>query len=102
MLGKIWVNNHAHVLQATEKNDNRFLKYNISQTNIEAFLVGGGRAKLNAETMMKIELKSPHNKQEQTKIGTLFAGLDKLITLHQRKLEKLKNVKKSLLEKMFV
>src|SRR5574344_1330234 len=43
--GKIWVNNHAHVLQATEKNDNKFLKYNISQMNIEPFLVGGGRAR---------------------------------------------------------
>ena len=63
--GKIWVNNHAHVLQATEKNDNKFLKYNISQMNIEPFLVGGGRAKLNAETMMKIDLTVPKNHQEQ-------------------------------------
>ena len=83
--GKIWVNNHAHVLQATDKNDNKFLKYNISQMNIEPFLVGGGRAKLNAETMMKIELNAPKNKQEQKQIGCFFHGLDNLITLHQRK-----------------
>lgn len=39
---------------------------------------------------------------EQKKIGLLFERLDHLITLHQRKLEKLKNIKKSCLEKMFV
>ena len=83
--GKIWVNNHAHVLQATEKNDNKFLKYNISQMNIEPFLVGGGRAKLNAETMMKIDLTAPKNHQEQKQIGCFFHSLDNLITLHQRK-----------------
>ena len=39
--------------------------------------------------------------EEQEKIGTYFEHLDNLITLHQRKLEKLHNVKKSMLEKMF-
>ena len=39
---------------------------------------------------------------EQKRISTFFENLDNLITLHQRKLEKLKNVKKALLEKMFV
>ena len=40
--------------------------------------------------------------EEQRKIGQLFDSLDTLITLHQRKLEKLKNIKKSMLDKMFV
>ena len=39
---------------------------------------------------------------EQRKIGEYFANLDHLITLHQRELEKLKNLKKACLEKMFV
>ena len=39
---------------------------------------------------------------EQRKIGNYFSSLDTLITLHQRKLEKLQNIKKSMLEKMFV
>ena len=38
---------------------------------------------------------------EQQKIGSLFEQLDSLITLHQRKCEKLKNMKKALLDKMF-
>ena len=39
---------------------------------------------------------------EQAKIGSYFRNLDNLITLHQRKVEKLKNIKKSMLQKMFV
>ena len=42
------------------------------------------------------------NRSEQDKISDLFTNLDNLITLHQRKLEKLKNIKKSMLDKMFV
>ena len=40
--------------------------------------------------------------EEQTQIGTYFKNLDNLITLHQRKLETLKKLKKSMLQKMFV
>ena len=40
--------------------------------------------------------------EEQKKIGAFFNQLDNLITLHQRELEKLKSIKKALLEKMFV
>ena len=39
--------------------------------------------------------------QEQTKIGRLFQSLDSLLSLHQRKLEKLRQIKKSMLERMF-
>ena len=42
------------------------------------------------------------NKDEQKKIGEIFEIIDGLITLHQRKLQQLKNIKKALLEKMFV
>ena len=100
--GYIWANNHVHVLQAKkEKANNKFIKYAISQTNIESLLVGGGRAKLNANIMMEIELKMPDNLQEQSSIGNIISKIDNLITLHQSKYDKLVNVKKALLEKMF-
>ena len=99
--GRIWVNNHAHVLQGKfDYANNQFLAYAISQANIESHLVGGGRAKLNAETLMDIELFLP-SKDEQIQIGRYLANIDNLITLHQRKYEKLTNAKKSMLEKMF-
>ena len=100
--GRIWVNNHAHVLQGKpEMADNKFLAYSISQADIESLLVGGGRAKLNAEIMMGIEFHIP-SLDEQRIIGKYLTHLDHLITLHQRELERLQNIKKACLEKMFV
>ena len=99
--GRIWVNNHAHVLQGKAGiANNSFLAFDISQSDIESLLVGGGRAKLNAETLMSIEFRLPCL-QEQFRIGKYLTQLDRLITLHQRKYDKLTNVKKSMLEKMF-
>ena len=54
--------------------------------------------KLVSKTVFSI----PSNISEQAAIGTYFTALDNLITLHQRELEKLQNIKKSMLEKMFV
>ena len=83
--GRIWVNNHAHVLQGKAKIlDNRFLTYVINQADIESLLVGCGRAKLNAETMMNIVLPIPAIKEQQI-IGCCLSKLDNLITLHQCK-----------------
>ena len=90
--GRVWVNNHAHVLQAKESiADNRFIGYAISRANIESVLVGGGRAKLNAEVLMDISLKIP-TKKEQVQISSFISSLDHLITLHQRKCFGFKNV----------
>ena len=59
-----------------------------------------GQPGVNAQEYAEFEIEVP-KKEEQTKIGTYFRNIDHLITLHQRKLEKLKEVKKSLLEHMF-
>lgn len=100
--GRIWVNNHAHVLQGKAGiADNSFLAFAISQSDIESLLVGGGRAKLNAETLMSIEFRLPCL-QEQYRIGEYLTQLNHLITLHQRKCEKLKELKKFMLQNMFV
>lgn len=48
-----------------------------------------------------IPIEFPTSDEEQTKVGRYFRNLDHLITLHQRKLEKLQNLKKAMLEKMF-
>ncbi|WP_427813288.1 restriction endonuclease subunit S [Enterococcus sp. 22-H-5-01] len=99
--GKVWVNNHAHVIQGKKTiTDNRFLMNSIKNFNIEPFLVGGGRAKLNADVMMKLNILLPSFK-EQEKIGLFFKQLDNTIVLHQRKLDLLKEQKKGFLQKMF-
>ncbi len=99
--GRIWVNNHAHVLQGKAGiADNSFLAFAISQSDIESLLVGGGRAKLNAETLMSIEFRLPCL-QEQYRIGEYLTQLDHLITLHQHKCNKYKSIKAGLIRKLF-
>lgn len=49
-----------------------------------------------------IVTSAPKDFDEQIKVAKTFEDIDNLITLHQRKCEKLKNIKKALLEKMFV
>ncbi len=98
--GKIWVNNHAHVLKAKENIDPNFLSRALGQANIKPLLTGGTRAKLTADPLMSLEIKIPSS-LEQNKIGETFEKIDKTITLHQRKLEALKKLKRTLLQKMF-
>lgn len=99
--GRIWVNNHAHVLQGkTNICNNKFLAYSINQADIESLIVGSGRAKLNADTMMNITLAIP-TLREQSLIGDFTDQLDLFITRHQQKLEHLEDLKKGMLQKMF-
>ena len=65
--------------------------------------VGAGSTfvEVSGKQMANMELMMPTTMLEQKKIGAYFCTLDHLITLQQRELEKLKNIKKTLLEKMF-
>ncbi|WP_265579445.1 restriction endonuclease subunit S [Mycoplasma mycoides] len=64
----------------------------------------GARQLLNVSIndFFDMNLKMPSSHDEQHKIGKLLSNLDSLITLHQCKLELLKSIKNTLLEKMFV
>ena len=61
-----------------------------------------GLLNISADDFLETTLVLPQDVEEQQLIGSFMKELDNLITLHQRKLEKLKNIKKSMLEKMFV
>ena len=60
-----------------------------------------GMPKINRDELNAYCYLAP-SLQEQKQIGIMFLHLDNLITLHQRKLDKLKNIKKSMLDNMFV
>ena len=60
-----------------------------------------GLLNISADDFFDIDLSLPKSEQEQAVIGAYFKQLDNLITLHQRKYDKLVNIKKSMLEKMF-
>ena len=67
-------------------------------------MVGAGSTfvEVSGKQMSNMNLLLPKDIREQQKIGEYFSNLDRLITLHQRKLDKLKTVKKAMLEKMFI
>ncbi len=67
----------------------------------KAMAAGSTVNNLNKELVGGTTVSYPSN-TEQQKIGEYFSNLDRLITLHQRKLDKLKTVKKAMLEKMFI
>lgn len=60
-----------------------------------------GQWKIHESDFMKIQVAVP-SLEEQRKIGEFLSSLDNLITLHQRKVEALQKLKKSLLQQMFV
>ena len=70
-------------------------KHSIIETYLQ-----GGQGNLSGTIVKELSVGFPSLK-EQKAIGDFFRQLDNLITLHQRKFEKLTNVKKSMLEKMF-
>ena len=67
----------------------------------KALSCGSTFESLNSDNIKNADVLIP-DVAEQEKIGEYFLAIDRLITLHQRKLEKLKNIKKACLEKMFV
>ena len=82
-------------------NNINFIFHTLSNFNFSTYIIGATIPHVYFSDYGNEEISVP-NEVEQKKIGNFFSNLDNLITLHQRKLEKLKNVKKALLEKMFV
>ena len=78
-----------------------FLSYSLKTVKMTTFIVSGGRSKLNLKALLEIPISMP-NYDEQCVIGKFIETIDKNITLHQRKLDKLKNLKQAYLNEMFV
>ena len=98
--GKYWVNNHAHVLKTKDGNENNFICNSLERKDYKQYNSGMAMPKLNQEVCRGIPISCP-SFDEQKKIGDYFSNLDHLITLHQRKCDELKKVKKFMLQKMF-
>ena len=90
---------------ATQINSKYLLQYLSSQSyfdEVNTCLAGGTRQRISRSNLAAFDIPMPAKYEEQKAIGEFLCGMDNLITLHQRKLEKLQNIKKSMLEKMFV
>ena len=102
--GKTYLNSFCFGFRPSERIDSYYLAYMLRSESARAKITllaqGISRYNISKNKVMEIAVSLP-SLDEQKMIGQYFSQLDNLITLHQRKFEKLTNVKKSMLEKMF-
>ena len=98
--GKIWVNNHAHVLQPHKEMNINFLSEALERINYAIYNTGTTMPKLNQEICRKINLNVP-SLSEQNKIGNLLYLLNERIATQNRLIEDLKKLSCAIVEKMF-
>jgi len=73
-----------------------------NKTKAYRIIMGAVQPSIKVSQLVDVEYFITNDKKEQELIGKFFLQLDNLITLHQRKLEKLENIKKAYLNEMFV
>lgn len=97
--------NQAILAIRPSKNDNSYLiiQWLRKQKNtIISTYLQGGQGNLSSSIVKNLIIMLPQNKEEQEKVGIFFKRLDDIITLHQNKLEQLKDLKTSYLQNMFI
>ena len=99
--GKIWVNNHAHVLQGKpNKADTRYLSYGLKTIDFESNIVGNGRAKLNAKTLMDLRVVIPSTTAEQIAIAEVLSDMDAEIETLESKRDKYIAVRQGMMQQL--
>ena len=99
--GKSYFTEHAVAVKANHLNNTTFLYYLFGTLDLGQYSGQSAQPGLAVSNLVEVEAMVP-DKAEQKKISRVFKTVDSLITLHQRKLELLRNIKKSMLDKMFV
>ena len=99
-VGKAYFTEHAVVVKADDNNDTMFLYYLLDTMNLGQYSDQSAQPGLAVNKLVKLENLFP-TKVEQQRIGWYFSDLDNLITLHQRKCDETKELKKYMLQKMF-
>ncbi len=99
-LGKAYFTEHAIAVQANKTADTKFLYYLLRKMNLGQYSDQSAQPGLAVGKLVKLTELFP-SVTEQIKIGHQFMGIDNLITLHQRKLNQLKTLKKYFLQNMF-
>ena len=105
-INNIYLNSFTFAYRPTIKFDLDYLAFMLRSQSVRKKIIflaqGISRYNISKTKMMDISVPIPVNFEEQQKIGNFFKQLDDTITLHQRKLDLLKETKKGFLQKMFV
>ena len=99
MIGRCWVNNHAHILKALPSYNQDFLFWCLVHRNILSYLASGTRAKLNKSEMNKIEMSIPPL-PEQHAIATALSDVDTLITKLDQLIAKKRDIKQATMQQL--
>ncbi|MFA5732315.1 MAG: restriction endonuclease subunit S, partial [Acidithiobacillus sp.] len=99
MIGRCWVNNHAHILKALPSYNQDFLFWCLVHRNILSYLASGTRAKLNKSEMNKIEMSIPPL-PEQAAIATTLSDVDVLISALDVLISKKKQIKQGAMQEL--
>ncbi|TYS35360.1 restriction endonuclease subunit S [Bacillus pumilus] len=104
--GKVYQNQRVGYFTKTDFADYGFVstitRSQMFIKQLSALLVAGAQPNISSKDIDTMTFYVPTNLEEQTKIGILFEKLDDFFTLHQRQLNLLKDLKKSLLQQMFI
>ena len=98
--GKVKISDNTVFIQTSQNIE--FLYQLLMQYDVKKLSFGTGQPLVKASELKSLELMMPTDKKEQMRIGTYLKNLDNLITLHQKKCDQLKNLKKFMLQNMFV
>ena len=99
VLGKFWVNNHAHILKGANGFDENLLYLILKQTKVNEYVTGGVQAKINQENMMSIPVLIP-TVNTVSEIKTNLHPIFDSIQISKRENEKLTELQSLLLAKM--
>lgn len=97
--GKVKISDNTVFIQASQNIE--FLYQLLIRFDIKKLSFGTGQPLVKASELKSLELMMPTDMKEQMQIGEYFKTLNHLITLHQRKCEETKSLKKYMLQKMF-
>lgn len=98
--GKVKISDNTVFIQASQNIE--FLYQLLIQFDIKKLSFGTGQPLVKASELKSLELMMPSDMKEQMRIGVYFKNLDSLITLHQQKCDELRNIKKFMLQNMFI
>lgn len=99
--GKNYISEHAIAVQGNEKTSNIWLKYKLIYMNLNRYSESSAQPGLSVEKLIKLKIKIPCL-AEQQKIADFMSTFDKKITAEKQVLSDLQEIKKGLLQQMFV
>ena len=95
--GKIWVNNHAHILKFRTYEERRFIEFYLNKTDLTPYISGAAQPKLNKKNLNSIKFPIPPLKEQQyivtildkfdTLVNSISEGLPKEIALRRKQYE---------------